>query len=108
MIVKHNIFDIGGIVIKDDEYCLVRENRQLDNIIITSYLLYKDKSTKPFRHEMQDSVYMFVGGRGIFEIAKDLVYVTHNDIVLVPQNTYHKIINNGDIHMKFLMFREKV
>lgn len=106
MIIKYNIFDIGGTVIKDDDYCFVRENQQLRDVNIYSYLLYRNKSTKRFNYD-NDCVYMFVGGRGVFELEKDIIYVTHNDLILVAKNTNHKIINTGDIHMKFLMMKEK-
>jgi mannose-6-phosphate isomerase-like protein (cupin superfamily) len=106
MIIKYNIFDIGGTIIKDDEYCLARENQQLKDVNIYSYLLYKNKSTKRLIYN-NDCIYMFVGGRGVFELEKDLIYVSHNDLILVSKNTHHKIINNGDIHMKFLMLKEK-
>ena len=107
MIIKHNIFDIGGTIIKNDEYCLVRENQQLKDVNIYSYLLYRNKSTKRFNYADNDCVYMFVGGKGVFELEKDIIYVSHNDLILVVKNTYHKIINTGDIHMKFLMMKEK-
>lgn len=107
MIIKHNIFNISGKIIKDDEFCLVRENNQLDDIILYSYLLYRNKSTKLLKFESQDSIYVFVGGSGLFEIDKEFTYINHNDIIMVPRNTYHRIINNGDIHMRFLLLKEK-
>lgn len=106
MIIKHNIFDIGGTIIKDDEYCLVRENQQLKDVNIYSYLLYRNKSTKRFNYD-NDCVYVFVGGKGVLELEKDIIYVNHNDLILVEKNTYHKVMNTGDIHMKFLMMKEK-
>ena len=50
---------------------------------------------------------MFVGGKGVLELEKDIIYVNHNDLILVEKNTYHKVMNTGDIHMKFLMMKEK-
>lgn len=107
MIIKHNIFNIGGKIIKNNDFCLVRENNELDDIIIYSYLLYKTKSTKLFKFDLQDVIYIFVGGNGLFEIDKEVIYVAHNDLILVPHNSCHRIINNGDIHMRFLMLKEK-
>lgn len=106
MIIKYNIFDIGGSIIKNDEYCVVRENQQLRDVIIYSYFLYKTKSTKRFNYDT-DSVYMFVGGKGVFELEKDIVYVNNNDLILVSKKTNHRIINTGDVHMKFLVMKEK-
>lgn len=108
MIMKYNLFDIGGKIIKDDEYGLIRENRELGNIWINSILLYKEKSTKKFCYLKQDTIYVFVDGKGIFELGKEIIYVSYNDIVYVPHGAPHKIINNGDIHMKILAFKEKV
>ncbi len=108
MIMKYNLFDVGGDVIKDDEFGIVRENRNLGNIWISSFLLYKDKKTKRFNYPNNDTIYVFIDGRGVFELEKDIIYVKHNDIVLVPQDSMHRIINNGDIHMKFLILKEKI
>jgi len=108
MILKYNLFNIGGTIIKDDEYCLVRENRQLGNILISSYLLYKDKTTKHLKYSNMDCLYLFIDGTGVFEIEKELLSIKRNDIILIPQNKYHKIINDGDIHMKFLALKEKM
>jgi mannose-6-phosphate isomerase-like protein (cupin superfamily) len=108
MITKYNLFDIGGEVIKDDEYGIVRENKQLGTVWINSFLLYKDKSTKKIIHPCVDCIFIFVDGKGVLELGKDIIYVGRNDIVLIPHNSYHRIINNGDIHMKFLILKEKV
>jgi len=108
MIMKYNLFDIGGDIIKDDEFGIVRENKQLGNIWINSFLLYRNKSTKHFKYPNIDTVYVFISGRGIFELEKDIIYVNSNDIVLVPEKSLHRIINNGDIHMKFLVLKETV
>lgn len=104
---KYNLFDIGGEIVSNDDYGMMRENKELGNIWINSVLLYKEKSTKFMHYMDQDCVYIFIDGRGVFELGKEIVYVHHSDLVLVPQNTTHRIINTGDIHMKYLVFRER-
>lgn len=108
MIMKYNLFDIGGEIIKSDEHCIIRENNELNNIWLNSVVLFKDRATKQRNFLDQDSVYLFVDGRGIIEIRDEITHVTHNDIVFVPQNTYHRVINIGDIHLRYLIIKERL
>lgn len=105
---KYNLFDIGGEIVKSDDICIVRENNELNNIWINSVLLFREKSTKSRNFLNQDSVYLFVDGRAVFEVGGDILHVSGNDIVFVPQNTYHRVINTGDTHLKYLIFKERV
>lgn len=105
---KYNLFNIDGDIVKNDEYGIVRKNDHLNNFLLYSYLLYRNKSTKRFNFEKHDCIYVFVGGKGVFELEKEIIYVNHNDVILVPKNTFHKVINTGDINMNFLMLKEKI
>lgn len=106
MIMKYNLFDIGGEIIKNDEFGIIRENRELGNVWLSTFLLYRGKSSKHMVYHDDDSIYLFIDGRGVFELEKDIIYVNHNDLILVPKNSRHRILNNGDVHMKFLIMRE--
>ena len=108
MIMKYNLHDIGGKVIKNDEYGIVRENGQLGNISVYSYFLYRNKSTKRFKFENHECIYFFIDGKGIFELEREITYINRNDIILAPQTVSHRIINTGDIHMRFLALKEKI
>jgi mannose-6-phosphate isomerase-like protein (cupin superfamily) len=105
---KYNLFDIGGDIIKNDEYSIIRENSELNTVLINSVLLYKDKCTKKMKFYDRDSIYLFIESRGIFELGSEIIYVNSNDIILVPQDTEHRIINIGDVHMKYLLFKERI
>jgi mannose-6-phosphate isomerase-like protein (cupin superfamily) len=105
---KYHLFDICGEIIKSDETAIVRENNELNNIWINSVLLFREKSTKSRNFLDQDSVYLFVDGRGVFEMGSEVIHVSSNEIILVPQNTYHRVINTGDTHLRYLIFKERL
>lgn len=108
MIMKYNLFDIGGEIIRNDDVCIIRENNELNNVWLNSILLYNEKATKLMSFLDQDCVYVFIDGKGVLEIEKDIIYVNRNDIVLVPQNSLHRVINTGDIHLRFLVIKERL
>jgi mannose-6-phosphate isomerase-like protein (cupin superfamily) len=105
---KYNLFDIGGEIIRNDDVCIIRENNELNNVWLNSILLYNEKATKLMSFLDQDCVYVFVDGKGILEVEKEIIYVNRNDIVLVPQNSLHRVINIGDIHLRFLVMKERL
>jgi mannose-6-phosphate isomerase-like protein (cupin superfamily) len=108
MIMKYNLFDIGGEIIRNDDVCIIRENNELNNVWLNSILLYNEKATKLMSFLDQDCVYVFVDGKGILEVEKEIIYVNRNDIVLVPQNSLHRVINIGDTHLRFLVMKERL
>ena len=108
MIMKYNLFDIGGEIIRNDDVCIIRENNELNNIWLNSILLYNEKTTKLVSFLDQDCVYVFVDGKGILEVEKEIIYVNRSDVVLVPQNSLHRVINIGDTHLRFLVMKERL
>lgn len=108
MIVKYSLFDIGGDIVSTSDTSIVRENNELNNIWVNSILLFKEKSTKTTSFLDQDCIALFVDGRGILEIKDEIVHVGSNDIVLIPQNTMFRVINTGDIHLRFLLIKERL
>lgn len=108
MIIKYNLFDIGGEIIKNDEYGIIKQNDELNSIVVNSVLLYKDKTTKKIKFHDHDCIYFFIESKGVFEIGNEIMYVHPNDLVLVYQGVEHRVINIGDVHMKYLIFKERV
>ena len=107
MIMKYNLFDIGGEIVQTSEIAIVRENNELNNIWVNSVLLFKEKAFKTLSFMDQDTVALFIDGRGILEISEEIIHVSANDIVLIPQNTRFRVINTGDIHLRFLLIKER-
>lgn len=58
--IKHNIHDVGGEVVKDNETYLLKDNRTLRNLVLSSTKLYRGQSTRGHRHAGQEEVYFFV------------------------------------------------
>jgi oxalate decarboxylase/phosphoglucose isomerase-like protein (cupin superfamily) len=101
---KYSVHDIGGEVVKDTEVYLLKDNRDLNNLVVSSTKLYRDQWTRGHRHAGQEEVYFFVQGRGkmiVGEETDEPVAVGPGDVVLIPDGAFHKVINDGDGHMLF-------
>ena len=101
---KYSVHDIGGEVVKDNEVYLLKDNHDLNNLILSSTRLYRGHQTRGHRHEGQEEVYFFVQGRGhmiVGEETDEPFDVSPGDVVLVPDGAFHRVINDGDGHMLF-------
>lgn len=101
---KYSVHDIGGEVVKDNEVYLLRDNRDLNNLVLSSTHLYRGQQTRGHRHPGQEEVYFFVTGRGkmiVGEETDDPFDVAAGDVVLIPDGAFHRVINDGDSHMLF-------
>ena len=101
---KYSVHDIGGEVIKDNEVYLLRDNRDLNNLVLSSTRLYRGQQTRGHRHPGQEEVYFFVTGRGKMIVGEETDQpfdVAAGDVVLIPDGAFHRVINDGDSHMLF-------
>ena len=101
---KYTLHDIGGEVVKDNEVYLLRDNRDLNNLVLSSTLLYRGQQTRGHCHAGQEEVYFFVQGRGKMIVGEETVepfVVSAGDVVLIPDGAFHRVINDGDGHMLF-------
>jgi oxalate decarboxylase/phosphoglucose isomerase-like protein (cupin superfamily) len=101
---KYHIHDIGGEVVKDNEVYRLKDNRDLNNLILSSTYLYRGQQTRGHRHQGQEEVYFFVYGRGKMIVGDEVdepFDVGPGDVVLIPDGAFHRVINNGDSHMLF-------
>lgn len=101
---KYSVHDIGGEVVKDSDVYLLKDNYDLDNLVVSSTWLYRGKQTRGHRHAGQEEVYFFVQGRGrmiVGEEADEPFAVQAGDVVLIPDGAFHRVINDGDGHMLF-------
>ena len=57
---KLNIYDIGGDIVKEDERYIVRDNKSLNNLIVSSTDLKPNKNTTGHKHPRQEEVYYFL------------------------------------------------
>ena len=102
--IKYNIFDVGGEVVKDNEVYLLKDNRTLNNLVLSSTKLYRGQSTRGHRHAEQEEIYFFVQGYGEMIVGNEndaSFLVKPGDIVLVPDGAFHRVINTGEMNLVF-------
>ena len=101
---KYSFHDIGGEVIKDNEVYLLKDNRDLNNLVLSSTKLYRNQQTRGHRHANQEEVYFFVQGTGRMIVGEETdtpFTVGAGDIVLIPDGAFHRVINDGETNLVF-------
>ena len=99
---KHTIQNIGGEVIKNDETYILRDNKFLNNLVLSSTQLHPGKSTRGHKHEGQEEIYFFVEGSGRMEIDNELFDVNKGDVVLIPDGVFHRVHNPSEKPLYFV------
>ena len=99
---KFDIKDIGGVIAKQDERYIVKDNTTLKNLVVSSTFLEANKSTSGHRHAGQEEVYYFVSGKGQMELDHKIFDVNSGDVVLIEDNVFHKVHNTGDYGLYFV------
>lgn len=92
---KFKINDIGGVIAKQDERYIVKDNTFLKNLIVSSTSLNPEKSTSGHKHPGQEEVYYFIDGTGIMELGDEKFVVTKGDVVLIPDGVFHRVHNTS-------------
>ena len=96
--------DIGGDIIKDNEIYLLKDNRTLKNLILSSTKLYRGQSTRGHKHPGQEEIYFFVTGTGkmiVGDEESEPFRVVGGDVVLIPDGAFHRVINDGEMNLLF-------
>jgi quercetin dioxygenase-like cupin family protein len=88
---KLNIMDIGGEVVKDNETYLLKDNKTLNNLVVSSTDLKPKQSTRGHKHEGQEEVYYFVKGSGKMELNEESFMVKAGDVVLIEDGVFHRV-----------------
>lgn len=91
--IRYTINDIGGEVVKDNETYLLKDNKTLNNLVVSSTLLNPFKQTTGHNHSGQEEVYIFVSGTGRMEIDDKSFSVSADDVVLIPDGSFHRVYN---------------
>ena len=86
--------DIGGDVVKDNETYLLKDNKTLNNLVLSSTLLNPFKQTTGHNHSGQEEVYFFVSGSGKMLLNDETFEVKAGDVVLIPDGAFHRVIND--------------
>tara|TARA_B110000438_G_C15808442_1_gene648511 strand:- start:373 stop:702 length:330 start_codon:yes stop_codon:yes gene_type:complete len=93
---KLNIYDIGGDIVKEDERYVVRDNKALKNLILSSTDLKPNKSTTGHKHKGQEEVYYFLKGFGEMQLDNEKVDVFAGDVILIEDGVSHKVKSGKD------------
>ena len=83
--------DIGGDIVKDNETYLLKDNKLLKNLVVSSTTLHPYKSTRGHNHSGQEEVYFFIRGTGKMELDGKEMDVKEGDTVLIEDGVFHKV-----------------
>ena len=95
---KHSLYDIGGEVVKDNETYLLKDNKTLKNLVLSSTDLKPGQSTRGHSHAGQEEVYYFVSGVGEMELDDKRLAVQGGDVVLIEDGVFHRVHNKSNSH----------
>ena len=98
---KYGAWDIGGEIVKRDDRYTVKDNTELNNLIVSSTRLNPNKSTTGHKHEGQEEVYFFLQGTGNMQLDNDTFSVYPGDTVLVKDGVFHRV-HAGDDELYFV------
>jgi mannose-6-phosphate isomerase-like protein (cupin superfamily) len=91
----YTIVDIGGEVIKDTDTYRLKDNKTLNNLVVSSTFLRPGKETRGHSHKGQEEVYFFISGRGEMTLGEETFDVGTDRVVLIPDGVFHKVKNTG-------------
>ena len=86
-----NINDIGGVITKEDDRYVVKDNTLLKDLVVSSTNLNPMKSTTGHKHKGQEEVYFFVRGNGRMELDKQEINIKEGDTVLIEDGVFHRV-----------------
>ena len=101
---KVNEFDVGGSIVKQDETYIIKDNKLLNGLVLSSTKLYRGQQTRGHRHPGQEEIYFFVQGWGkmiVGEEDSEPFDVNPGDIILIPDGAFHRVINDGEQNLLF-------
>lgn len=99
---KVSIKDIGGEVVKDNDVYLLKDNKLLNNLVLSSTFLRANQHTTGHKHEGQEEVYMFISGEGEMLIDDNRFPVKEGDCVLIEDGEFHRVYNTGHLGLYFV------
>ena len=99
---KFKASDIGGEIVKQDERYIVKDNKVLKNLVVSSTCLHGGKSTSGHSHPGQEEVYYFIYGAGEMELDDKLFPVQPGDIVLIEDGVFHRVHNTSSTELYFV------
>lgn len=95
-------------------YDLPKTISKLKKLSVSITVLFPGKVNKEYKmtvghsHKKAEEVYLFLEGSGKMQIRKRLTLVKKNDVLTVPKETWHRVINTGKKKLIFLSIFEKI
>ena len=104
---KVNTQFIGGELIKENAQYTLRDNKRLNNLVLSSTKLNANQQTNGHDHDGQEEVYIFTKGEGEMIIREKnreecRFPVQEGDIVLIPDGAFHQVINSSHLGLFFV------
>lgn len=96
------MLNIGGEIVKDNETYLLKDNKFLKNMVLSSTTLRPFHSTRGHKHEGQEEIYFFISGIGTIEIDKQEYACSPGDIFFITDGAFHRVHNNSDEDLYFV------
>ena len=93
---KYTIKDTGGEVVKEDDRYVVKDNKMLNNLVVSSTQLNPNKQTSGHNHKGQEEVYFFIEGTGTMWLDEKEMSVKKGDVVLIEDGVFHKVKAGND------------
>lgn len=99
--------NIGGELIKENAQYTIRDNKRLNNLVLSSTKLNANQETNGHDHDGQEEVYIFTKGKGEMIVQEKgreecRFPVKQGDIVLIPDGAFHKVINTSHLGLFFV------
>lgn len=95
--------DIGGEVVKDNEVYVLKDNKHLKNLVLSSTLLHPHQATRGHRHVGQEEVYYFISGTGAMQLNDaEPRPVSAGDVVLIEDGAFHRVFNTSEVDLYFV------
>ena len=92
---RMTIDDIGGVIVKNDDRYIVKDNTHLNNLVVSSTELNPGRKTSGHSHAGQEEVYHFVRGSGMMKIDEQTFPVKEGDVILIEDGKFHQVINDS-------------
>ena len=104
---KVNTNEIGGEITKDNETYILEDNNLLEHMTLSKTTLKPNQSTRGHSHDDLEEVYFFTKGDGRMVLGEKEFDVKADDVILIPQGKFHRVINDKDESMEFVCVFEK-
>ena len=99
--------NIGGEITKENDTYVLEDNNLLEHMTLSKTTLKPNQSTRGHLHDDLEEVYFFTKGDGIMVLGEEEFSVKEDDVVLIPQGKFHRVINNKSEPMEFVCVFEK-